>query len=509
MSGWDLIVVGSGLAGSIGALRAAEKGQRVLLIEGDKDCASAWAQGGIVYPRESDFADLTRDIFDAGCGINNPEAVRNVVHDGAKLVPYWLLERAGVAFDRDSAGNLDWALEAAHSRPRILHVKDHSGRAIMEQLRLLVAAHPLIERREGVLVDLLVSDRHDVRAPSVYKTSCCAGAYVFLRAEQRVEAFVAPAVLLATGGFSGLFEHSTGARSLRGDGIAAAHRAGARTLHLEYVQFHPTSLYIPHERRYLLTEALRGEGAKLLNMKGERFVDELAARDVVARAIHESMLHDGTEHVWLDCRGIKNFADHFPGILKLLKEKGLDPSKDLLPAVPSAHYTLGGVWTDSVGRTSLAGLFAAGEVACTGLHGANRLASTSLLEALVYGHRAADAVHDYLASLENWDFQAQPWIPGEDEVDPALLSQDWQLLRRTLWNYVGLTRNEARLKRAERMLSDLRRDVETFYKRGKLSEPLIGLRHAVQVATLILYAALRNPNSLGTHHLDIEAQGRL
>ena len=506
---WDILVLGSGLAGSIGALRAAELGHKVLLIEGDSECASAWAQGGIVFPKEDDFESLIKDIFAAGCGINNPAAVEHVVRDGAKLAPYWLLEKAKVNFDLDANGNLDCVLEAAHSRPRIAHVKDHSGRAIMEKLRLLVAAHPLIERKEGILVDLLVSDRHDTRAASVYKTSCCSGAYVFLKNEKRVEAFVAPAVLLATGGFSGLFEHSTGARSLRGDGIAAAHRAGARTMHLEYVQFHPTSLYIPNERRYLLTEALRGEGAKLLNLRGESFVDELAARDVVARVIHETMLQEGSEHVWLDCRNIKNFGDHFPGILQLLASKGLDPSKDLLPVVPSAHYTLGGVWTDSLGSSSLPGLYAAGEVACTGLHGANRLASTSLLESLVFGHRAADAAHDYLASLSEWNFEAQEWIPGEDEVDPALLSQDWHLLRRTLWNYVGLTRNEARLKRAERMLSDLRRDVESFYKRGQLSEALIGLRHSVQVATLLLYAALRNPSSLGTHHLDAEAHERL
>jgi L-aspartate oxidase len=501
---WDLIVVGSGVAGCIGALRAAELGRRVLLIEGDTACASAWAQGGIVFPREDDFAALTQDIFAAGCEINNPEAVRNIVHDGSRLVPYWLLDRAGVNFDRTLEGHLDFALEAAHSRPRILHSKDQSGPAIMGSLRKLVSENPLIDRREGILVDLLVSDRHDLRASSVYRPSYCCGAYVFLKETQVVEAFVAPALLLATGGFSGLFEHSTGARTLRGDGIAAAHRAGARTLHLEYVQFHPTSLYIPNERRYLLTEALRGAGAYLRNIRGERFVDELAPRDVVARAIHDCMLRDGTEHVWLDCQNISNLDTHFPGVLNLLSEKGFDPRKEFLPVVPSAHYTVGGVWSDSQGCTSLQGLYVAGEVACTGLHGANRLASTSLLEALVYGHRAAEGAHKYLESRQDWDFQAQPWIPGEDVVDPALLSQDWQLLRRTLWNYVGLTRSEARLKRAERMLLDLRRDIETFYKRGRLSESLIGLRHAVQVSTLLLYAALRNRQSLGTHHLSDE-----
>lgn len=486
----DLIVVGSGLAGIIASLRAAELGKNVLLIEGDRECASSWAQGGIVFPRENDFASLYEDIMQAGVQINNSAAVKKIIAEGSKCVPYWLLEKAQVPFDRNSNGELDWALEAAHSKARILHVKDRSGRAIMESLRKLVEANPRIQRMQGMLVDLMISDRHDVRPESVYEKSRCCGVYVFISNEKRVAAICAPAVVLATGGFSALYEHSTGARTLHGDGISAAHRAGARTLHMEYVQFHPTSLYIPHDRRYLITEALRGEGAQLLDVNKQRFVDEMGPRDVVASAIHEKMLQDGTEHVWLDLSPVDKFQERFPAIDELLKSKGLHYEQDLIPVVPAAHYTLGGVWTDLGGSTSLQGLYAAGEVACTGLHGANRLASTSLLEALVMGHQCADSA---VAQLEdNFDFQPKPWILGDELVDPALIAQDWQLLRRTLWNYVGLTRTEARLQRAERMLADLRRDVESFYRKGMLSESLIGLRHAVTVATLLLYSTSRH-----------------
>lgn len=506
----DLLVIGSGLAGSIAALRASELGKRVLLVEGDKECASSWAQGGIVFPTENDFESLFHDILQAGAYINHSESVRILIQEGAKLLPYWLMDRAQVAFDRTQGGELDWALEAAHSKARILHVKDHSGKAIMEALRRLVDADPRIHKVSGMLIDLMISDRHDVRPESVYSKSRCAGAYVFLSKERKVQSFTAPAVILATGGFSALFEHSTGARTLHGDGISAAHRAGARTLHMEYVQFHPTSLYIPHERRYLLTEALRGEGAKLLDVKRKSFVDEMAPRDVVARAIHEKMLQDGTEHVWLDLSPVQHFEQRFPAIAQLLKSKGFDPLHDLIPVVPAAHYTLGGVWTDTDGATSIKGLFAAGEVACTGLHGANRLASTSLLEALVYGHRAAEAASRLLDTEHTpFDFQPKEWVWGDEVIDPALIAQDWQLLRRTLWNYVGLTRSEARLQRAERMLSDLRRDVESFYRKGVLSESLIGLRHATTVATLLLYAAVRNKKSLGTHYIAPETLNRL
>ncbi len=489
----QILVIGSGLAGSIAALRAAELGQKVVLIKGDKHGASSWAQGGIVKPTNDDADDFKKDLFESGCFINNPEAVELVTQKGEALIREWLIDKAHIKFDPDLA------LEAAHSRARILHVKDHTGLNIMEKLEELIQKNKNITIIKGMLIDFMMSNRHDIRQQSIYRSSRCMGAYIFNQESRTVEAIVANATILCTGGFSALYEHATGPRSLTGNGVAAAHRAGARTLHLEYIQFHPTALFIPNDRRYLLTEALRGAGAKLLNVDEKSFVDELAPRDVVSRAIHKELIESNSAHVWLDCRQIKNFEEHFPSLYQLLKQKKLNPLEDLLPVVPAAHYTLGGVWTDSMGHTSLAGLMAAGEVACTGLHGANRLASTSLLEALVYADEAAKSAAKYSVDHSKIDFQAQTWKHGLEKVDPALLQQDWQLLRKTMWNYVGLSRSKARLKRAERILSDLRNDVEEFYSLGELNESLIGLRQAVLVSTLVLYSALRNEKSLGTH----------
>lgn len=493
MNRTDVLVIGAGLAGSIAALKASQLGKKVILIRGDTKSASTWAQGGIVKPTSEDSQNLRTDILEAGCGTNNPNAVNSIVEEGEALIKTWLIDKAKVQFDDDLA------LEAAHSKARILHVKDHTGRDIMKQLNELVEKDPNISVVNGLLIDFMQTDRHDKRVQSIYKTSRCCGAYIFNQSTRKVEAQIARAVVLATGGFSALYEHATGPRSLTGTGIAAAHRAGARTMHLEYVQFHPTALYIANDRRVLLSEALRGAGAKLLNSKKEPYVDELAPRDVVARSTHKELLENNATHVWLDCRKIENFQEHFPSLFEILVENKLNPSEDLIPVVPAAHYTLGGVWTNMAGQTSLKGLMAAGEVACTGLHGANRLASTSLLEALVYGDKAGESAANYASQNHELDFEAQEWIHGEENVDPALLQQDWQLLRKTMWNYVGLSRNKARLKRAERILSDLRNDVEDFYSHGQLNESLIGLRQAALVSTLVLYAALRNDTSLGTH----------
>jgi L-aspartate oxidase len=312
---------------------------------------------------------------------------------------------------------------------------------------------------------------------------------------------VAKATVLATGGFSQLYLHSTGPSSNRGDGISAAQRAGARTLDMEFVQFHPTTLYVSGKPRRLLTEALRGSGAKILNLKLQAFVDPLAPRDVVSRAIHEELAETLTEHVWLDLRAIADLKSKFPGVCAVLESESLDPKIDLIPIVPAAHYTLGGVWTDLDGRTSLSGLLAAGEVACTGLHGANRLASTSLLEALVFGERAGASAFADAQQMGLAEFDPRPWEPANAPVDSALVQQDFQHLKNTLWNYIGLVRSEKRLRRAERALVELRAEVESFYRRGDLSDELIGLRHGVLVATLLLYAALRNKESVGTHYL--------
>jgi L-aspartate oxidase len=315
-----------------------------------------------------------------------------------------------------------------------------------------------------------------------------------------VEAWSAKSVVLATGGFSQLYLHSTGPQFSRGEGLAAAHRAGARSLHLEYVQFHPTALYVPGKPRVLLTEALRGAGAKLLNLEGESFVDELSPRDVVARAIHEEMLRSGGDHVWLDARAIPNLAERFPGFVDVARQASLDPLSQWIPVVPAAHFSNGGVWSDLNGASSVSGLFVAGEVACTGLHGANRLASMALLEALIFGIRAGESAARLSQDVKA-PFRPRPWRHEKRDPDPALVSQDWTLLRQTLWNYVGLVRSEHRLKRAEKSLVQLRTEVEAFYKRSKLSPDLLGLRAGVLVANLVLYAALRNHESVGAHYL--------
>ncbi len=495
----DILVVGGGLAGSTAALRAAEGGASVVLLSASEESSSSWAQGGIVMPSANDRELLKADILRAGCDLNNPRTVDLVITEGERIVRDFLLEKHQVPFDRKSDGELDFVREAAHSRERILHLKDRSGSGIMESLRSARAKASITEQ-SGILIDLLMSDRQDRRAESIYRRSSCAGAYVLDPKTGEVSAIVAKASILATGGFSQLFYHSTGPQTANGDGISAAHRAGAKVMHLEYVQFHPTALYLPNERRHLLTEALRGAGARLLNLSKESFVDELAPRDIVSRAIHSEMLRENGEHVWLDLGPVADLENRFPAMTALLKNFNFNPKTELIPVVPAAHYTIGGIWTDLDGRTSLDGLWAAGEVACTGLHGANRLASTSLLEAVVFGYRAAENALSSLRNL-NFDFEPREWLPSNEAVDPALLKLDWSVLKRTLWNYVGLIRTPERLQRAERILLDLRKDVESFYRAAELSESLISLRHAVHVSTLLLYSAIRNRQSLGTHFL--------
>lgn len=494
----QLLVVGGGVAGCVAALAAADKGTDVLLLHVEAG-ASRWAQGGIVYRGAGDPSALVQDILQAGAHKNYRPAVDLVAQQGPALIDRWLRERLGVEFDVSQAGELDLALEAAHQSHRILHVKDATGAALSEKCLVACLAHPKIKIIDGEILDLLLSNRHNDNRQSRYEESHIRGAYVYR--EETVQAIVAQGVLLATGGFSQLYSHSTGPESSRGDGIAVAHRAGARTLDLEYVQFHPTALYIEGEPRRLLTEALRGSGARLLNSQKETFVDELGARDGVARAIHEELIHSGAPHVWMDLRPVADFENKFPSILKLLQSRGLDAHHDLIPVVPAAHYTIGGVWTDLHGQTNVPGLWAAGEVACTGLHGANRLASTSLLECLVFGERAGQHAAQHIQNHKPASFVPRQWQPEHDPIDPALMQQDWQLLKHTLWNYIGLVRSGRRLLRAEKIIVELRREVESFYRRSRLCHDLIGLRNALLVATLLLYSAIRNTESVGTHYL--------
>jgi L-aspartate oxidase len=516
----DLLVLGAGIAGCSAALRAADLGASVVLVAKDElgGTNTSWAQGGIIGlapPEEGDSPDLlAADIEAAGAGLCRPEAVRLLAEQGPKLCRSFLWERLGVPFDLGENGTPDPTAEAAHSARRIYHAKDATGLAIQSALSEAVRQHPNIQVREGLcLVDLITSPHHCLSPIRVYDPIRVHGAFLFDPATGQVEGALARRTLLATGGLGYLYLHTTNPPSATGDGLAAAYRASARIVNCEYIQFHPTALYVPGKPRTLLTEALRGEGARLVNRKGERFMAkyepehmELAPRDVVSRAIFQEMAASGEASVYLDLAPLVaklDLDEHFPTVMAACRAEGLDPSRQRIPVVPAAHYFCGGVLVDLDGRTSLPGLFAAGEVACTGLHGANRLASTSLLEGLVWGFRGAEAAVRELAEtdLPNPGDLAQWRMPEEPEAtDPLLIDQDWGLIRSTLWNYAGIVRTGDRLQRAKADLHYLAHRIERFYHESSLSRELLELRSGILCARLILNAALQNPESRGCHY---------
>ena len=516
----DLLVLGAGIAGCSAALRAADLGASVVLVAKDDLGGSntAWAQGGIIGlapPEAGDSPELlAADIERAGAGLCRPEAARLLAEEGPKLCRSFLWERLGVPFDLAPSGSPDPTAEAAHSARRIYHAKDATGLAIQSALTQAVRAHPRIQVREGLcLVDLITSPHHCLSPVRVYDPIQVHGAFLFDPTTGQVEAALARRTLLATGGLGYLYLHTTNPPSATGDGLAAAYRANARIVNCEYVQFHPTALYVPGKPRTLLTEALRGEGARLVNRKGERFMTkfapeqlELAPRDVVSRAIFQEMAASGEASVYLDLVPLAAKLDldsHFPTVMAACRAEGLDPHRQPIPVVPAAHYFCGGVLVDLDGHTSLPGLFAAGEVACTGLHGANRLASTSLLEGLLWGFRGAEAVVRELGQSPCSDLTdlAQWRMPEAPEpTDPLLIDQDWGLIRSTLWNYAGIVRTGSRLQRAKADLDYLAHRIERFYHEASLSQELLELRSGILCARLILKAALQNPESRGCHY---------
>ncbi|MBI1754248.1 MAG: L-aspartate oxidase [Acidobacteria bacterium] len=516
----DLLVLGAGIAGCSAALRAADLGASVVLVAKDElgGTNTSWAQGGIIGlapPEEGDSPDLlASDIESAGAGLCRHEAVRLLAEEGPRLCRSFLWERLGVPFDLNGQATPDPTAEAAHSARRIYHAKDATGLAIQTALSEAVRQHPNIRVQERLcLVDLITSPHHCVSPERIYEPIRVHGAFLFDPATGEVEAAMARRTLLATGGLGYLYLHTTNPPGATGDGLAAAYRASARIVNCEYVQFHPTALYVPGKPRTLLTEALRGEGAWLVNRRGERFMQkyepehlELAPRDVVSRAIFQEMALSGEPNVFLDLAPVAAHLEldsHFPTVMAACRAEGLDPARQPIPVVPAAHYFCGGVLVDLDGRTSLPGLYAAGEVACTGLHGANRLASTSLLEGLLWGFRGAEAAVRELDEAQMPDpSELAPWrMPESPEpTDPLLIDQDWGLIRSTLWNYAGIVRTGARLERAKADLHYLNHRIERFYHEAGLSRELLELRSGIICARLILNAALQNPESRGCHY---------
>jgi L-aspartate oxidase len=508
----DCLVIGSGLAGSAYALAAAKAGLSVELLSlaAPLVANSDWAQGGIIYDTAPDPEGLARDIVEASGGTANPAAVEQLVREGPTAVKELLLDDLGVAFDRDAEGGLDFTREGGHSARRIIHAKDMTGHAILAAVAARVDALPKLTRRTGwVAVDLLTLSHNTETAADRYAPLTCFGAYVLDTASGEVLAIVAKKTILATGGLGQIFLHSTNQPGSVGHGVAMAYRVGARLIDLEYVQFHPTAFFRKNAPRFLVTEALRGEGAVLVNSHGERFMDRihprgsLAPRDIVARAIDQELAASGEVSVFLDLSALKpDFVrERFPGVVAHCAEFGVDITREPIPVVPAAHFSCGGVHTDLAGRTNVLHLNAIGETGCTGLHGANRLASTSLLECLTSAKFTARADIADLAAGEFRLPEPEPWRAATREADATLIRQDMQLLQSTMWNYAGIVRSPKRLTRARRILLELREEIQSFYRDCRVTKPLIELRNAVQTALLVVHAATLNPRSEGCHYV--------
>ena len=516
----DVLIVGSGIAGAAAALRLARDQQRHLTVitraPEPEESNTRYAQGGIVTLGPDDSSELlVDDILSAGAGLSLPSAARILAAEGPALVQRLLIDESGIAFDRTSDGQLAYGREAAHSRPRILHVGDATGKAIIDALIAALRDLPNVHLvPSSTAVDLITFPHHARDPLARYEPISCHGAYVFDQSQRTVRRYLASRTILASGGLGRIYRYTTNPEGARGDGLAMAYRAGARVINTEYVQFHPTALALPDGGAFLISEAVRGEGGRLMTPDGRRFMDdyapkwqELAPRDVVARAIHHEMVEHGFPHVLLDIASqmpVERITQRFPTIYGRCLELGLDITRQPIPVVPAAHYACGGVWTDQWGRTTVQNLCAIGEVSCTGVHGANRLASTSLLEGLVWGTRAARDILSVgpLASIDPGD--VPPWRAEglAEEADPALIWRDMRTIQHTMWHYVGLVRSDKRLARALRDLNHLREEIEDFYRTTRLNDALIGLRHSVQVALIVAEAAQHNRISRGCHYRD-------
>lgn len=511
----DVLVIGSGLAGCAAAWAAAERGAEVAMITraGHADQSNTyWAQGGIIYEGKGDSPEkLVQDILVAGAGLSSPDAARLLAREGPRLVKEILIDQLHVDFDRAPGGAEGFHLtaEAAHSLPRILHHKDQTGSAIASVFFERIRSHPKVKlMAETTAIDLLTPSHHSEEPLDVYKPLTCVGAYVFDQPSSEVFPVLAKETILATGGLGRVYLHTTNPPGAVGGGIAMASRAGARCINMQYVQFHPTTLYHP-SGRFLISESLRGEGARLVDGRGREFMrrfhpdGSLAPRDVAARAIYQVMLESGEPCAYLDIshQPAEHVRDRFPGIYAHCLELGIDITKQPIPVVPAAHYSCGGIAADEWGCTNLARLRAAGEVSCTGLHGANRLASTSLLECLVWGTRAGAGAAESVMRGEAYSMPPiVPWRYEHEAVDPALIAQDWLTIQQTMWNYVGLIRSEKRLNRAYEILRELDAEISRFYEKAEVTDAIIGLRNGIQTARILLLAAKECRESRGCHY---------
>lgn len=524
---FDVLVIGSGIAGLSFALKVAQLGHSVAILtkKNKADSNTNWAQGGIavVTAETDDFAKHVEDTIVAGDGLCDRAVVKQIIRDGPARIRE--LVELGLKFSRDHDGEYDLGREGGHSERRILHVKDMTGKAIENALLKSIAREPRVALFEHVFaIDVittgklagLAAGKKTARKPAAGAAHAgpdrIAGVYALDVRDGRVVTFHAPVVMLSTGGAGQVYLYTTNPDIATGDGIAMAYRAGVEVRNMEFIQFHPTALYSLSGKRFLISEAVRGEGALLRNAEGEAFMTryhplaDLAPRDIVARAIDAEMKRTGAPHVWLDIthRNAAFLRERFPQIYRFCAAEGIDIAKDKIPVVPAAHYTCGGVATTTAAETSLAGLYACGEVACTGLHGANRLASNSLLEAVVMAHRGAASVNAYLRQARKTAAPAlviPDWKDHHagDEDERVVLAHNWDELRRTLWDYVSIMRTTKRLERARTRIANLSREIQEYYWNFSVDPRLLELRNLVQVAELIVECGLQRRESRGLH----------
>ncbi len=498
----DYLVVGSGIAGLNFALLAADHGRVVVVTKkSPADTNTNWAQGGVaaVLGKDDSFERHIEDTLVAGDGLCDRDVVELCVEDGPREVER--LIELGVRLDRNAKGEFDLGREGAHTRDRVVHWEDITGREIQRALLAAVASHSNITvLDEHIAIDLLSMAKYG-------GDPACFGAYVLDRRSGEVHTICARATVLASGGTGKVYVYTSNPDVATGDGIAMAYRIGAAVCDLEFVQFHPTVLYHPMARNFLLSEAMRGEGGILKLASGETFMENyhpmksLASRDIVARAIDNELKKSGADSVVLDMTHLDpDFVRHrFPHIAEHCMSLGIDVTTQPIPVVPAAHYMCGGIKTDNNGATTVEGLFAIGECAFTGLHGANRLASNSLLEGMVFSTRAAAAVKD---TVRHRPSQVARWSSGDatDSDDAIVVSLNWEEIRRFMWSYVGIVRSNKRLERARRRIENVREEIRQYYLDFKVTNDLIELRNLALVANLIIESARRRKESRGLHY---------